>query len=805
MTKVFSKKSLTAIALSTIFILGPMGTAILMSPAAASANASASPTAAAAPLTQLQANWLYPNGNAFGQDYNPQTLINASNAQYLGLAWLFPLPQLPTPLLSVGGGLGVDTAPLIVNGTVYATGQDGVVFAINAANGNQIWKQTIPIEANSTTGMGDGGVSLHLHDGAEQFTTATIGSKISGPTYWIDAPDHVVWAMNAATGAYEMNFTDYGTCLASTITNAQPTQVGGSVNAAGNLVPRTGANAIAACGVTEIAGNNPATVYATLATNILINQATGTMITSMLGSSSNKSARCFFEQWNIAVSPPTINWINYCSPPAPGSNVPVNPNWDAQQVASMTGAQIFYPGPAYDNGGTIPGTAVVDLKTLSASVLNSTLYNDWGYVQSAHCASEDANGSPGGTGAGWGGQWLLGSGSTANLAFVNTGNKGPYNGDCQPGPDLWANSVLAVNQATGAWVWGFDTSAHDEWDWDCSWWQGLGNETVNGVANTQVLWKTCKNGYLYELNALTGSMIWAYTPVQSIMARCPMCYILNPLNQSQMTEAFFNPSLVTSLMYPSNSAGFENEPSYSPTLNLLFTASQNVPADEKYVQYNATNYGSGDGQSSVAVAAIARATCGCDNSTIEGINAATGVQEWTHNVATQGYRGGVANSGGVVFLTFSSGDFLMLNAQTGATIKDYFVGGPLNVIPSIGATAAGQMMVIFPITAGIVTWGTGVPGDIVALTLQGVPTASTTTVASTVTATTTSTTTATGSVTTATTTVTTSGPAVTTTATVTSTSSTGVSSTTLYGVAAVAVIFIIAAGYFAMRGRKPAS
>ncbi len=88
MTKVFSKKSLTAIAISTIFLLGPLGTVTLLNPAAASANASASPTAAATPLTALQANWAYPNGNAFGQDYNPQTLINASNAQYLGLSYL---------------------------------------------------------------------------------------------------------------------------------------------------------------------------------------------------------------------------------------------------------------------------------------------------------------------------------------------------------------------------------------------------------------------------------------------------------------------------------------------------------------------------------------------------------------------------------------------------------------------------------------------------------------------------------------------------------------------------------------------
>jgi glucose dehydrogenase len=410
------------------------------------------------------------------------------------------------------------------------------------------------------------------------------------------------------------------------------------------------------------------------------------------------------------------------------------------------------------------------------------------------------------------------------LAFVNTGNRGPYNGDCNPGPDLWASAVLALNTNTGAWVWGFQTSAHDEWDWDCSWWQGLGNETVNGVANTQVLWKTCKDGYLYELNAQTGNLIWAYTPVQSILARCPYCYILNPLNSTQMNIPFFNPSEATTLMYPSNSAGFENAPSYDPALNMIFTASQNVPSDEKYVQLNATNYGHTSGQSSVSIAATAAAL---DNSTVEGINAATGAQVWDHFVTAEGYRGGLTSSGGVLFLTFSSGDILMLNAQSGATIKDYYVGGPLNVIPSIGATSAGVMEVIFPITAGIVTWGTGVPGDIVALTLQAPSggstvtstsistSTSTTTVSSATTVTVGSTTVTVGAGQTATITVsgtatTITGPtttvaATTVTSTATNTSSTGVSSTTLYGVAAVAVIFIIATGYLAMRGRKPAS
>ncbi len=768
MTKVFNKKSLTAIAISTLFLLTPLGTAAMLNTAAASPNASASPTAAATPLSALQANWLYPNGNALGQDYNPQTQINASNAQYLGLAWLFPLPTHTAALLTVSGGLGVDTALLIVNGTVYATTQYGQVFALNAANGDVLWDYVIPLNVNSTLGQGAGALELHLHDGAEQFTTATIGPKISGPTYWIDAPSHVVYALNALSGTVELNFTQYGSCVASTISSPQPT-----------LVSEGGVP----CGVTAIPGNNPATVYVALATNILIDQSKGLLIGSMLSSSSNGGARCFFHAWNIAVYPPTLSWTTFCSPPQPGSNIPVNPNWDLQQVQSMSGAQIFYPGSAYDNGGTIPGTAVVDLKTLSASVLNSTLYNDWGYVQSAHCASEDGGGSTGATGGGWGGQWLLGSGPTAGMAFVNTGNKGPYNGDCQPGPDLWSSSVLALNENTGAWVWGFSTSAHDQWDWDCSWWQALGNETVNG-ATTQVLFKTCKSGYLFELNAQTGSLIWAWTPVQSVMARCQYCYMLNPLNESQMTQAFFNPSLATTLMYPTAYAGFENEPSFDPALNLIFTASQNVPLDMEYVQFNSTNYNHGNGDTTVAIAATALAN---DNSTIEAINGTNGEQVWQHGpILAEGYRGGLSNSGGVVFLTFSSGDVLMLNAQTGATIKDYYIGGPLNVIPSIGATEQGVEEIILPVTAGLVTWGIGVPGDIVALSLENLP--------STVTS-------SSG----ATTTVTT-GPASTSTSTTTVTTTTsGTNTTILYGIAAVAVIFIVATGYLAMRGRKPAS
>src|SRR5579859_7950799 len=93
--KTLSNTSIRAIAISLLFIFSGIGASVLINPASAAPNAAApsaaAPVAAAAPLTQAQANWEFPNGNAFAQDYNPQNQINASNVQYLGLSWIFPL------------------------------------------------------------------------------------------------------------------------------------------------------------------------------------------------------------------------------------------------------------------------------------------------------------------------------------------------------------------------------------------------------------------------------------------------------------------------------------------------------------------------------------------------------------------------------------------------------------------------------------------------------------------------------------------------------------------------------------------
>src|SRR5579859_2993649 len=106
--KTLSNTSIRAIAISLLFIFSGVGASVLINPVSAHPNSAApsaaAPVAAATPLTQAQANWAYPNGNSWAQDYNPQNQINSSNVQYLGLSWLFPLPEVPTSLNPLNQG-----------------------------------------------------------------------------------------------------------------------------------------------------------------------------------------------------------------------------------------------------------------------------------------------------------------------------------------------------------------------------------------------------------------------------------------------------------------------------------------------------------------------------------------------------------------------------------------------------------------------------------------------------------------------------------------------------------------------------
>jgi outer membrane protein assembly factor BamB len=810
--KTFSNSSIRAISIALLFLLSGIGGAVLINPAAAVPNHAgaipAAPSAAApTPLTQAQANWEYPNGNAFAQDYNPQNQINSSNAQYLGLSWIYPLPTLPTQLTSLAGlysGASVQTSILVVNGTAIAMTEYDEIFAFNLANGNILWTYLTPLAPNQTAGESTGPVPLHSHDGNIWFTTASFGSGVHGPTYWFQGQNNRVYAVSVINGKQELNFSDF-------------------------------------TGLSMVPGNNPASVYNGIgASNIIINEKLGVLVSGHDAETDAANGRGFFAGWNVNVNPPKLMWVTPDVPPQPGSpGTPLNPNFDTQQIANMTGAYTFFPGKGGANGYTTPAeiaggvltnvndSIVVNWKNLPPGVENATLYNDWGQsFQSAQCLGIDGGSSTGSTGSGWGGAWLVGHGKAEGIAYVASNNKDPYVGPCTPGPDLWSAATLALNMTTGQIIWGFQANAHDLWDWDCSWYQALANETLNGV-NTPVVLKTCKNGYYYEINGLTGDLVWAWSPPSGVVtpgaARCPVCYMWNPLNSSQMqfewpqdmiscASVKFALSCINGppssqqpfYSWPSAIAGFEGEQAYDPVTNQIFATSHIIPAYIGYLGLNASTYYTSPGMNFGQPCP----QCGTidNNSTTWAINAATGSIIWHFTQPNEGYRGKTVVSGGVIYLTESSGDILMVNESNGKLLDDFYVGAPMDEGVSFGASINGTEYMVLSVGVcdleAVATCPGTTPGDVLALTLEHLPATHTTTVVSASTVTTTSV-----SVSTSTATISGNGQVSTSTVIVTASgvSGGGVSTTTAYGLAALAVVFIIATGYFATRSRKPST
>jgi len=202
-----------------------------------------------------------------------------------------------------------------------------------------------------------------------------------------------------------------------------------------------------------------------------------------------------------------------------------------------------------------------------------------------------------------------------------------------------------------------------------------------------------------------------------------------------MMNSWAAPNNQDFLMNPSELAGFESTAAFSPVNNMIYVTSHNVPAIGSYVAVNSSNYATTSGIN-VKGGFLAYP----DNATVEAINGATGQMVWSHNIPVIGFRGGLMTSGNVVFAPLVSGDVLMLNAQTGAVIKDLFIGAPMDVVPSIGATASGTEEII--LTVGSASFfGPSTAGDIVALQLQNLGSANTVTTTATTTATTTTTTT----------------------------------------------------------------
>jgi alcohol dehydrogenase (cytochrome c) len=95
-----------------------------------------------------KADWTHYDGSLTGNRYSPLELINPSNLQRLGAAWVFPI---------AGNPRAVQSTPVVQDGIMYVTGWNEI-YALDATTGRQIWTYS---EARHEGILSEGGIGTN--------------------------------------------------------------------------------------------------------------------------------------------------------------------------------------------------------------------------------------------------------------------------------------------------------------------------------------------------------------------------------------------------------------------------------------------------------------------------------------------------------------------------------------------------------------------------------------------------------------------------------------------------------------------
>jgi len=302
------------------------------------------------------------------------------------------------------------------------------------------------------------------------------------------------------------------------------------------------------------------------------------------------------------------------------------------------------------------------------------------------------------------------------IVYVSTSQASPdWNGTFRPGPDLYSDSVVALNSTSGNMIWFFQTTPHDLYDFDCGWNTVLGNTTIGGKTQ-EAVFKACKNGYVYALDALTGKQLWYFDPPTVARSLTGNANYVVTRNYSGSLPWINYPSTKQFKQCPGENGAVESDLAYA--YSKIYVAT-----------YNFCTFGQiapvGTEGSQVWGVTGLRPDWQHANTTIYAIDASTGKEAWRYFISTVPFRGCLTASGGLIFAGSLDGSIHILDALTGNQVYDLYVGPSLYQSPTIGSASNGRVFLYQLI--GAPSYGAfagGVPGDLIAFTLRSPTSAS---------------------------------------------------------------------------------
>ncbi len=259
--------------------------------------------------------------------------------------------------------------------------------------------------------------------------------------------------------------------------------------------------------------------------------------------------------------------------------------------------------------------------------------------------------------------WLTGTWDPdLQTLYWPTGNPCPdYDGAERQGDNLYSDSILALDPATGRLKWHFQYTPHDLWDWDAQQPPVLIDTTWDGRPR-QLLLHANRNGFFYVLDRTSGALLLAKPFVKKLTwARgigADGRPLLNPDQAPTADGRTVCPAVEGATNWFSTS--------FSPSTSLYY-----VQALEKCTVYARTPETWRAGQSFYGGSTRQDGETG--QKVLRAIDVKTGAIAWELPQTGRGssWGGTLATAGGLVFLGEDSGALMAVDAATGAPLWQF--------------------------------------------------------------------------------------------------------------------------------------
>jgi alcohol dehydrogenase (cytochrome c) len=265
--------------------------------------------------------------------------------------------------------------------------------------------------------------------------------------------------------------------------------------------------------------------------------------------------------------------------------------------------------------------------------------------------------------------------------------------------------MVALDADTGKLKWHYQANPHNEFDWDAVQTPVLATIRWKGQPRKVILWAD-RNGFYYVLDRNTGEFLLGKPFVKQTWN----------IGFDEHGRPIMSPSAKSSthgtLIFPDNQGGTNwFPPSYDPATNLFYVNAREgfstvfIKGDQEYEE--GSRY---DGRGRVTRGTRPTFVVGEDDdkyTAVRALDPATGELRWQYKLnwgnslhtfegwQTQAGASGILTTAGNILVTGGrEGNFVVLNAKTGALLWKTELGGPMLMGPITYAVGGKQYVAI---------------------------------------------------------------------------------------------------------------